>query len=63
MIHEADIAAVAARALTSSGHLGATYSLTGPESLTVRQQAAVLGRVTGRPARVETQDLDATAGS
>ncbi|MFJ7218454.1 NAD(P)H-binding protein [Amycolatopsis sp. NPDC098790] len=58
LIHEADIAAVAARALTSSGHLGATYSLTGPESLTVRQQAAVLGGVTGAPVRVETQDLD-----
>ena len=58
LIHEADIAAVAVCALTSSGHLGATYSLTGPESLTVRQQVAVLGRVTGRPVRVEVQDLD-----
>ncbi|SEF37018.1 Uncharacterized conserved protein YbjT, contains NAD(P)-binding and DUF2867 domains [Amycolatopsis pretoriensis] len=58
LIHEADIAAVAVRALTSSGHLGAAYSLTGPESLTVRQQASVLGEVTGRPVRVETQDLD-----
>ncbi|MEV4147303.1 NAD(P)H-binding protein [Amycolatopsis sp. NPDC049691] len=58
LIHEADIAAVAVCALTSSGHLGATYSVTGPESLTVRQQVAVLGRVTGRPVRVEVQDLD-----
>ncbi|MFJ9779329.1 NAD(P)H-binding protein [Amycolatopsis sp. NPDC101161] len=58
LIHEADIAAVAACALTSSGHLGAAYALTGPESLTVRQQASVLGRVAGRPVRVETQDLD-----
>lgn len=58
LIHEADIAAVAACALTSSGHLGATYSLTGPESLTVRNQVSVLGRVAGRPVRVEAQDLD-----
>jgi uncharacterized protein YbjT (DUF2867 family) len=58
LIHEADIAAVAVRALTTSGHVGAAYTLTGPESLTVRNQVAVLGRVAGRPVRVETQDLD-----
>jgi uncharacterized protein YbjT (DUF2867 family) len=58
LVHEADIAAVAACALTSSGHLGATYTLTGPESLTVRDQVSVLGRVAGRPVRVETQDLE-----
>ncbi|GLY43573.1 nucleotide-diphosphate-sugar epimerase [Amycolatopsis sp. NBRC 101858] len=58
LVHEADIAAVAACALTSPGHLGATHTLTGPESLTVRDQVSVLGRVAGRPVRVETQDLD-----
>ncbi|WIY02787.1 NAD(P)H-binding protein [Amycolatopsis mongoliensis] len=58
LIHEADIAAVAVCALTSSGHLGAVHTLTGPESLTVRDQASVLGRVTGRPVVVEPQDLD-----
>src|SRR5207249_4538557 len=42
LIHEADIAAVAARALTTSGHAGAAYTLTGPESLTVRQQASLI---------------------
>ncbi|MEV6641235.1 NAD(P)H-binding protein [Amycolatopsis sp. NPDC051371] len=57
LVHEADIAAVAACALTSSGHLGAAYALTGPESLTVRNQVSVLGRVAGRPVRLETQDL------
>ncbi|MEU0789187.1 NAD(P)H-binding protein [Amycolatopsis sp. NPDC005961] len=57
LIHEADIAAVAACALTSSGHLGAAYALTGPESLTVRDQVSVLGRVAGHPVRLETQDL------
>jgi uncharacterized protein YbjT (DUF2867 family) len=58
LVHEADIAAVATCALTSSGHLGAAYPLTGPESLTVRRQAFLVGRVAGRPVRVETQDLD-----
>ncbi|MET8847942.1 NAD(P)H-binding protein [Amycolatopsis sp. NPDC004625] len=57
LIHEADIAAVAACALTE-GHLGAVYELTGPESLTVRDQASLIGRAAGRPVRVETQDLD-----
>ncbi|WP_329050880.1 NAD(P)H-binding protein [Amycolatopsis sp. NBC_01488] len=58
LIHEADIAAVAVRALTSSGHIGATHTLTGAESLTVRDQVSAIGRVAGRPVRVETQDLD-----
>jgi uncharacterized protein YbjT (DUF2867 family) len=58
LIHEADIAAVAACALTSSGHLGAAYTLTGPESLTVRRQAELIGLAIGRPVRVEAQDLD-----
>ncbi|MEU8634966.1 NAD(P)H-binding protein [Amycolatopsis sp. NPDC048633] len=58
LVHEADIAAVAACALTSSGHLGAVYSLTGPESLTVRRQALLVGQAAGRSVRVETQDLD-----
>ena len=58
LIHEADIAAVAACALTTSGHTGAAYTLTGPESLTVRRQAALIGLAAGRPVRVEVQDLD-----
>ncbi|MFI5589191.1 SDR family oxidoreductase [Amycolatopsis sp. NPDC051758] len=58
LVHEADIAAVAACALTSSGHVGAVHTLTGPESLTVRQQAALIGAAAGRPVRVEAQDLD-----
>lgn len=58
LIHEADIAAVAACALTASGHLGAEYPLTGPESLTVRRQAELIGLAIGRPVRVEVQDLD-----
>jgi uncharacterized protein YbjT (DUF2867 family) len=58
LIHEADIAAVAACALTSSGHVGAEYTLTGPGSLTVRQQASMIGQAIGAAVRVEPQDLD-----
>ncbi|MEA5367464.1 NAD(P)H-binding protein [Amycolatopsis sp., V23-08] len=58
LIHEADIAAVAVCALTSSGHLKAAYTLTGPESLTVRRHAELIGHAIGRPVSVERQDLD-----
>lgn len=48
MVHEADIAAVAALALTSAGHEGRAYSLTGPEALTAEQRTRVIGDATGR---------------
>lgn len=47
-IHEADIAAVAATALLRDGHGGQRYVLTGPESLTYRQQIARIAQATGR---------------
>ncbi|WP_128546823.1 SDR family oxidoreductase [Larkinella soli] len=43
-----DIAAVAAAALTQEGHIGKTYELTGPESLTHFEAADRLTEVTGR---------------
>ena len=49
MIHPADVAAVAAVALTNDGHDGATYVLTGPEAVTYAQVAADLSAATGRP--------------
>jgi uncharacterized protein YbjT (DUF2867 family) len=52
-IHERDIAAVAVRALLDDGHDGAEYVLTGPESLTQREQVEVIGEVIGRPLRFE----------
>ncbi|MGW4152442.1 NAD(P)H-binding protein [Micromonospora chersina] len=52
-VHEADIAAVAVAALTEDGHSGQVYRLTGPESLTHAEQAAILGRALGRPIRYE----------
>lgn len=41
-IHEADIGAVAATALTKNGHAGKTYTLTGPEVLTPIEQVRAI---------------------
>jgi uncharacterized protein YbjT (DUF2867 family) len=49
LLHEADIAAVAVRALTEDGHDRATYHLTGPEILTQAEQVRTIGHVLGRP--------------
>jgi uncharacterized protein YbjT (DUF2867 family) len=57
-IHERDIAAVAVRALVESGHDGANYVLTGPESLTQREQVRTIGDVIGRPLRLEEISSD-----
>lgn len=53
LIHERDIAEVAVLALTMDGHVGARHVLTGPESLTQAEQAAVIGEAIGRPVRWE----------
>jgi NAD(P)H dehydrogenase (quinone) len=50
----ADVAAVAAKVLTSGGHEGATYVLTGPEALTYKQVAARISAVFAR--QVDYQD-------
>lgn len=51
MLHEADIAAVAVRALTEEGHDGRCYRLTGPQVLTQVEQVRVIGEALGRPLR------------
>lgn len=51
MVHEADIAAVAACALTQDGHTGQNYRVTGPEALTPAERSGVLSEVIGRPIR------------
>lgn len=45
MIHEADIAAVAATALTGDGHADREYWLTGPQTLTSPEKVRTLGDV------------------
>lgn len=52
-IDPADVAAVAATALTGGGHAGATYHLTGGETLTSQQQVAIISAVTGAVIRFE----------
>ncbi|MCO6004977.1 NAD(P)H-binding protein [Actinoallomurus purpureus] len=53
LIHERDIAEVAARALLDDDLVGAKPALTGPESLTQVDQARVIGEAIGRPVRFE----------
>ncbi|GAC1649636.1 MAG: SDR family oxidoreductase [Gemmatimonadaceae bacterium] len=48
-IDPGDIAAVALRALTTSGHEGKAYTLTGPESMDAAGYAAILARTLGKP--------------
>lgn len=43
-----DVAAVAAEVLTTPGHAGRIYELTGPEAITMPQAAAQLAEVIGR---------------
>ena len=52
-VHEADIAAVAVNTLLESRHNGADYVLTGPQSLTQREQVEIIGDVIGRSLRFE----------
>lgn len=58
-IHERDIAAVAVRALLDPGHAGAVYPLTGPESMTQRDQVRLIGEAIGRNLVFEEQSREA----
>ena len=46
-----DIAAVAVRVLTGTGHENQTYPITGPQALTMTEVAAILSEVTGTAIR------------
>ncbi|WP_332840212.1 SDR family oxidoreductase [Streptomyces buecherae] len=52
-IHEADIAAVAVRALVDDGHHTAIYRLTGPEAFSNAEQVGIIGAALGRELRYE----------
>jgi uncharacterized protein YbjT (DUF2867 family) len=58
MIDPYDIAAVAAAALTSDGHEGRVYTVSGPEPLRPADRARILGEVLGRDLRFEGQPDD-----
>ncbi|MFJ8888510.1 NAD(P)H-binding protein [Streptomyces sp. NPDC102402] len=53
LIHEKDIAAVAAAALLDDRHAGQAYVLTGPEAITQRDQVAAIAAATGQPVAFE----------
>ncbi|MFG2003161.1 NAD(P)H-binding protein [Spirillospora sp. NPDC048911] len=48
LVHERDIAAVAATILVEGGHDGETCTITGPEAITLREKVAILGAAIGR---------------
>lgn len=49
VIDPEDVAEVAATVLSTPGHAGKAYELSGPEPLTTAQQVTMLGSVLGRP--------------
>jgi len=55
MVDARDVAAVAVAALTSDGHMGKTYTITGPEALSFQEVAQKLAAAMGRP--VTYQDV------
>ncbi|WP_410656344.1 NAD(P)H-binding protein [Amycolatopsis sp. lyj-112] len=62
LVHVRDIAEVAATVLTTDGHAGKTYPITGGEALTTRQQVEILGTALGRRLTyVEEPEADARA--
>ncbi|GIH05867.1 nucleotide-diphosphate-sugar epimerase [Rhizocola hellebori] len=48
MVHDSDIGAVIAAVLTQDGHAGKTYTLTGPQAMTIPQKVAAISDALGR---------------
>ncbi|MBT2235115.1 NAD(P)H-binding protein [Nonomuraea sp. NEAU-A123] len=62
MVHERDIAAVAATVLTGDGHAGRTYTLTGPQAITTTEKVRILSEAVGQEIRfVELSEDEARA--
>lgn len=57
-VHEADVAEVAWRCLVEPLHRGRAYEITGPEELSRRQEAEVIGKATGHPVTVLQQNIN-----
>lgn len=58
LIDPTDIADVAAASLLEGGHAGRYYILTGPEVITPRRQAKVIGQALGEPVEFTEQTRD-----
>jgi uncharacterized protein YbjT (DUF2867 family) len=62
IVHEADIAAVAAVALVEEGHGGKSYTISGPEVMTPPKMVAAIGKAIGRELKfVELSEAQAIA--
>jgi uncharacterized protein YbjT (DUF2867 family) len=59
-VHEADIAALAVDALLTDRHVGATYTVSGPDAISQLDQARLIGEAIGREVRFEELDRDQT---
>ena len=57
LVHEADVGAVIATALTEGGHAGRTYAPSGPEALSRTDNVRTIGEVIGRPVRLEAMSV------
>ncbi|MFI6578375.1 SDR family oxidoreductase [Nocardiopsis sp. NPDC050513] len=55
VVHEADLAAVGVRALTTDDHVGAVFAVTGPAVLSQAERVRIIGEVTGLDLRFEEQ--------
>jgi uncharacterized protein YbjT (DUF2867 family) len=62
-LNVADIGEMAANIVTSSGHAGKAYNVTGPELLTGEEFAAAFSEVTGRPVKYVSPDPPTTLKS
>lgn len=59
MVSREDCAAAAVAVLTTAGHEGVAYAVTGPQALSCPEAAALIAEVSGRPLRYEQIDDDA----
>jgi uncharacterized protein YbjT (DUF2867 family) len=58
LVHERDVAAVAARALVDDNHRGRAYLVLGGATLTERDQVEAIADALGEPVRLDVLDVD-----
>jgi uncharacterized protein YbjT (DUF2867 family) len=59
LVHERDVAGVAARALLDDAHRGQAYLVLGGATLTEREQVEAISHALGEPVRLDVLDVDA----